>query len=120
MDLLKTLLAFYASLLELKENKRGSMVGGIIALVVGLATVIVAVMVVLLISGSLYTMSATLLPTNATVGNATSTQINATSAALFANVFSSINLLTILPIIMVAGTIIAAVGGFLMWQHSKS
>ena len=111
MDFIKYLLALYVSMLELKENKRGSMVGGIIALVVGLATVIVAVLVILVISGTLAGYSAST--------NYGSLANNNTAAALFNNVFSSINLLTILPIIMVAGVIIAAVGGFLMWYRAK-
>jgi hypothetical protein len=91
------------------------MVGGIIALVVGLATVVVATMVILLVTGTLSGYSAGInyySGVNSTAGNNT-------AASLFSNTFSAISLMTILPIIMVAGVIIAAVGGFLMWYRGK-
>jgi riboflavin transporter FmnP len=96
---------------KLLHNTHGSMVGGIIALVVGLATVVVATMVILLVTGTLSGYSA--------ATNYGSAANNATAATLFTNTFQAVSLMTILPIIMVAGVIIAAVGGFLMWYRGK-
>jgi Flp pilus assembly pilin Flp len=96
---------------RLLRSNRGQ-TGIAIALIITLVTISIIIPVGLWLSSTLLTL---MTPTNASMFTTT---YNATYSNLSANIFAAYSLSTILPIIAVAGVIIAAITGFIVWRRS--
>ena len=80
------------------------------ALIIGLVMIAVALPIGLMIIGNIYNIVS-----NYDLG----AQGNQTRTSLFNNIYSAYNLSVILPIVLVAGILLAALGAFFAWKQQS-
>ena len=88
-----------------------------IALIITLVTLSILIPVALWLTGTVLNIAQ--VGNNTFGSNSTSSAYNATMTTLSSNLYAAYSLSTILPIIAVAGVIIAAITGFIVWRRQQ-